>query len=209
MFYIKNTPETEVGMDRPDIIHYAIYYNIITKEDLDKYKPHILMFGNRHIATIILDDNKWILFNKKNAPELFNKLYKKLKKVKESKISNLLPIADLVFTDRGIYHKLPDLIPDDLFYLCLSVANIEYKDYLSYRGDFTQVVSRSVPRCLQIYNNTKCLRYESTINGYVEVSLKKIREIEGYYDFSDSFNYQNYLNNDNCDMDYSIYSYNP
>ena len=206
MIFLKHNPKFIVDTDRPDILFYAIHYKILSIEEIIKYKPHILMFGKRHIETIILHDKNWVLFNKENTPDLFNKINKKLRKINTT---DKLLISDLVFSDKGIYLNAPDFISEDLFYLCLSVTDLEYKDYLKYKGDLTQVVINSIPTYFQMYNNIRCLRYSIKNNTYIEISLKKIREIEGYDDFSTSFNYQNYQNKEEDDLDYSIYQYKP
>ena len=202
MFILKCTPESEVEKDRSDFLVYAIYYDVLIKDEIEKLNPHVVMFGRKHIGTILKNENnKWQLFNKRN----FSKLYAKVKK----KLNKILPkefydIYELVYPNKGNLRNYIDPVPDSLFNLGLSVDSCFGKD-IDVEDDLSTVVNNIIPTWMHSYTNIDFVRYNLDKKKYEQVSLKKIREVEGYFDFLYSYNYQNYVNYDPEEIDYSIY----
>ena len=207
MFILKNTLESEIEKDRPDILVYAIYYNLFSKEELDITKPHIVLFGRKHIGTILRNDGgKWQLFNKKNFPKLYSRIRKKLGKILPKE---LYDIYEIVYPNKGCFRNYIDPIPESLFSLGLCTTSIFNKSAdIDVEDTLSNVVDNIIPTWMTFYVNIEFVRYNSDKNKFEQVSLKRVREAEGYSDFLYAYNYQNFVNYDPDDVDYSIYRSN-
>ena len=78
-------------------------------------------------------------------------------------------------------------------------ADIDVEDTLS------NVVDNIIPTWMTFYVNIEFVKYNSDKNKFEQVSLKRVREAEGYSDFLYAYNYQNFVNYDPDEVDYSIY----
>lgn len=200
MLKLKNTtPEWEVTqIDRPSSVILALHYNVLPIRDVEKYKPHVLMFGRKHIGTILqTPDRQWQLYNKKNFRRLNNRISSELKPFF---LKGVVDILDLIYPLKGRCRDIFDPIPDPLLYMGLSVTS-PFADSINIRSCFTKVVSSLIPNWMHSYKNMDCLRYNPMSRSYSSVSLNRISEVEGD---KKQFDYQNFsgLLEQN---DYSIY----
>lgn len=190
--------------DRPNDLIYAIHYGLITKKELDKYYPHVVLFGSHHVETLLRvspSKDEWMIFNSKNFPSFFKSVKKRLDDFYDKigcDYEFVVPSVSEIVYGRAL--TLFDPIPEELFYAGSLIGN---PSILKMRRELSLMIDYTLPRWMSKYSNIQLFRYFD--GNFQNVSIREIMRVGCIDDYLNRASYQGEYDSDLHEIDYEEY----